>query len=137
MTDGSDNDSEIDKKEDPWLPIINEAKERWENEFEEIKEDLMHTGLDTETATDKATSKILPKIQKDLEDIYVERLMWMNEMKRDPVHRKIMQTKREFIDNDGFDQQEALEAAIDKRKFLISRHLKDYNIFEEGEENND
>ena len=61
----------------------------------------------------------------------------MNEMKRDPVHRKIMQTKREFIDNDGFDQQEALEAAIDKRKFLIRRHLKDYDIFEQDEENED
>ena len=36
-TTTTDNESEIDKKEDPWLPIINEAKERRENEFEEIK----------------------------------------------------------------------------------------------------
>ena len=48
--------------------------------------------------------------------------MWMHEMKKDPVHRKIMQTKREFMENDDFDPQEALEAAIDKRKFLIRRH---------------
>ena len=118
----SDNESETEDSVDPWQPMINEAKERRESEFDEIKDHLINTGLDAETATDEATSTLLPKLQKDLEDIYVERLMWMHEMKKDPVHRKIMQTKREFMENDDFDPQEALEAAIDKRKFLIRRH---------------
>ena len=133
----TDNESETEQEEDPWLPIITEGKERCQSEFEEIKEHLMSSGWDSGAAIKEANSYILPKLQKVLDDIYVERLMWMHDMKRDPVHRKIMQTKREFIENDDFDQQEALEAAVDKRKFLIKKHLKDYYIFEEHEENDE
>ena len=40
------------------------------------------------------------------------------------VYRKIMQTRNLFIEeNDGFDQNETLEVAEKKRKFL---HKKDY-----------
>ena len=59
----------------------------------------------------------------------------MKQLKRDPVHRKIMKTRDDFIDNDDFDTDEALEAAIDKRKFLLKRLLKQYT-FPEEEENN-
>ena len=40
---------------------------------------------------------------------------------KDPIHRKIMHTKKAFVENDDFDPQEAMEAAIDKRKFFINR----------------
>ncbi len=36
-----------------------------------------------------------------------------------------------FVDNDGFDPEEAMEAAVNKRKFLIKRLLKDYSFTEE------
>ena len=32
-----------------------------------------------------------------------------------------MQTKNNFVDNDDFDPEEAMEAAVEKRKFLIKR----------------
>lgn len=47
-----------------------------------------------------------------------------------------MKTRDDFIDNDDFDTDEALEAAIDKRKFLLKRLLKQYTMPEEEEENN-
>ncbi len=40
-------------------------------------------------------------------------------IENDPVHRKIMQTKDSFVDNDGFDPEEAVKAAVDKGNFLI------------------
>ena len=129
----TDNGSEPEEEEDPWVPIINEAEERTQSEFEDIKEHLINTGLDEETAEKEAISNILPKLQKTLEDIYIERLSWIQEMERDPVHKKIMQTKKEFMENDNFDPREALEAAIDKRKFLIKKHLKGYDIFDDEE----
>ena len=43
------------------------------------------------------------------------------------MHKKIMQTKNNFVNSDHFDQEEAMEAAVEKRKFLIKRLLiKDY-----------
>ena len=35
----------------------------------------------------------------------------------------------EFINSDDFDHDEALEAAVDKRKFLLKRLLKDNSYF--------
>ncbi len=39
-----------------------------------------------------------------------------------------MQTNDVFVDNDDFDPEEAMEAAVDKRKFLIKNFLKDYTF---------
>ena len=36
--------------------------------------------------------------------------------------------------NDDFDPEEAMEAAIDKRKFLIRRLLKDYSFTKENDD---
>ena len=58
----------------------------------------------------------------------------MKQLKNDPVHKKIMQTKDDFVDNDHFDQEEAIESAVDKRKFLFKRLLK-YYTFTDDEDN--
>ena len=53
----------------------------------------------------------------------MERFLWMQQLKKDPVQKKIIQTKDTFVDNDDFDPEEATEAAVDKRKFLIKKIL--------------
>ena len=63
-------------------------------------------------------------LQKELESIYMERLLWMKQLKNDPAHKKIMQTKDAFVNNDDFDTEGAMEAAVNNRKFLIKRLLK-------------
>ncbi len=63
-------------------------------------------------------------LQKELESIYMERLLWMKQLKNDPVHKKIMQTKDAFVNSDDFDPEGAMEAAVNNRKFLIKRLLK-------------
>ena len=52
-----------------------------------------------------------------------------SEMKRDPVHRKIMKTKEAFVGEDEFDPDEAVAAAVRKRKFLLERTLEDRQHF--------
>ena len=73
-------------------------------------------------------------LQKELESIYVERLLWMKQLENDPVHKKITQTKEGFVDNDDFDPEEAMEAAVDKRKFFIKKLLKDYFFTEDSDD---
>ena len=109
----TDNESETEEEMDPWIPLIEEAKQRSNIAFEEMKESLINSGLDEQSAKDKAYSNILPKLQKELENIYMERLLWMKQLKKDPVHKKIMYTKDTLVENDDFDPEEALEAAVD------------------------
>ena len=73
-------------------------------------------------------------LQKELESIYMERLWWMKQLENDHVHKKIMQTKDAFVDNDDFVPEEATEAAVDKRKFLIKKLLKDYTFSEDSDD---
>jgi hypothetical protein len=130
----TDNESETEEEMDPWMPLIEEAKERRNIALEKMKESLINTGLDKQSAKDKAFSNMLPKLQKELENIYMERLVWMRQLKKDPVHKKIMHTKDALVENDYFDPEEALEAAVDKRKFLIRRLLKGYDFDEENDD---
>ena len=67
----------------------------------------------------------------------MQRLMWMVQFKNDPVHREIMQTKDAYMKNHHFDAEEATEATIDKRKFIIKRLLKDYGFSKESNDEDD
>ena len=109
---------------DPWIPLIEETKQRRNIALQEMNESLINTGLDEQSTKYKAFSNMLPKLQKELENIYMERLVWMRQLKKDPVHKKIMHTKDALVENADFDPEEALEAAVDKRKFLIRRLIK-------------
>ena len=119
---------------DPWIPLIEEAKRRSNIAVEEVKKILMDNGLDEQSARDQAYSNVLPKLQKALESVYMQRLTWMVQLKNDPIHRKIIQTKNALMKNDDFDPEEAMEAAIDKRKFLIKRLLKDYSFTKKSDD---
>ena len=133
----TDNEMDVEEEEnDPWMPMVEEAMQKHKAAFEETKMNLIYNGLDEKSAGQKAYSDILPILQKDLESIYKDRLLWIKQLKSDPVHKKIMQTKNNLVDKDDFDSDEAMEAAVEKRKFLIKRLLKDY-IFTEDSDDED
>ena len=70
--------------------------------------------------------------QKDLTDVYMDNLAWMKALKKDPIHKKIMATLDNYVNNDMFDQVEAsISAAVDKRKFLLKRLLENQQRFRE------
>ena len=129
----SDNETETEEDKDPWMPMVEEPMQNHRTAFEEVKMNLIHSGLDEKSAIEKAYANILPNIQKELEGIYMERLLWMQQLKKDPIHHKIMQMRDAFVNYDDFDPDEAMEAAGDKRKFLIKRLLKDYSFTEEND----
>ena len=128
----TDNEAQTEEEENhPWMPMVEEAMQKHRPDFEEMKMNLIHSGQDEQSAGEKAYLNVLPMLAKELESIYMERLLWMKQLKNDPVHRKIMQTKDAFVENDDFDPEGAMEAAVNKRKFLIKRLLKNYSFIEE------
>ena len=95
-TDGSqssmttDSETEEEEEADSWMPMVEEAMQKHKAAFQEIKVNLTESGLDEETAGEKAYSNILPELQKELESIYLQRLQWIQQLKKDPVHKKII-----------------------------------------------
>ena len=84
---------------------------------------------DKNIAKQKAFEKILPDFQKEFADIYMDNTRWIKALKKDPVHRKIMQTKK--------DPDKALSAAVDKRKFLLKKLLKDQGRFSDNDDDDE
>ena len=91
---------------DPWMPMVEEALQKHKTAFQEAKMNLVDCGLDEQTAGEEAYSKILPELQKEFESIYLQRLQWIQQLKKDLVHKKIMQTKDALVNDDDFDREE-------------------------------
>ena len=131
------NDSDESEEENPWGVLIHEAAMELRTKHNEIVQNFQNGGFSEIDAKKQAFSEILPDLRKKLGNIYLDRLKWMTQMKSDPVHRKIMKTKDAFVDEDDFDPDEALTAAIKKRKFLLERLLEDRQYFPDGNEDED
>ena len=50
----SDNVTETEEDEDPWMPMVEEAMQNHRTAFEEIKMNLIHSGLDEQSAIERA-----------------------------------------------------------------------------------
>jgi hypothetical protein len=48
---------------------------------------------------------ILQKLRNDLQNVYMEYLIWIRQMKRNPIPKKIMETWDVFVNDDNFDQE--------------------------------
>ena len=48
----------------------------------------------------------------------------MKQLKNDQLLKNLMETYDAFVDNDGFDPEEAIKAGINKKKILIKSVLK-------------
>ena len=75
MTTDSETETEEEEK-DPWMPMVEEAMQRHKTAFEEMKTNLIHKGVDEQSAKEKAYFNVLAVLQKELESIYMERLLW-------------------------------------------------------------
>ena len=76
----------------------------------------------------EAVSKVWDQYKEILQDLFME---GHDESKKDPIHKKIMATRDDYVNNDMLDPDEAIEATVDKRKFLLKRLLGDQGRFPE------
>ena len=67
--------------------------------------------------------KTLPEQRKYVEGRYINDFNYYNQFRRDPIHKRIMATKRKFLEDADEDEElgdyEALKLAIAKRQHLI------------------
>ena len=129
----SEDDDKIKEEVDPWATLIEDAKVIVRSKYEELLNAFQMNGQVKNIAKQKAFEKTLPDFQKEFADVYMDNIRWLKALKKDPVHRKIMQTKEALINEDSFDPDEALPATVDKKKFPLKRLLKDQGRFSDNE----
>ena len=108
--------------------MINDAASKVRDQYDDILQALLMEGHDESEAKEEAFEKILPVFQKELSAVYMNNLAWVKTLKKYPIH---MATRDDYVNNDMFDQDEAIAAAVDKRKFLLKRLLEDQGRFPE------
>ena len=121
ITTENSSDEEID----PWSTLINDAASKVRDQYDDILQALLMEGQYESEAKQEAFEKILPVFQKELGDVYMDNLAWH------PTHKKIMATRDGYVDNKMFDSDEAIAAAVKKRKFLLKRLLEYQGRFPE------
>ena len=124
ITTENSSDEEID----PWSTLINDAASKVRDQYDDILQALLMEGHDESEAKEEAFEKILPVFQKELGDVYMDNLAWMKALRKDP---KIMATRDDYVNNNRFDPDEAIAAAVKKRKFLLKRLLEGQGRFPE------
>ena len=88
---------------DPWSTLINDAASKVRGQYDDILQALLMEGHDKSEAKQEAFEKILPVFQTELSDVYMDNLAWMKALKKDPIHKKIMATRDEYVKNNMFD----------------------------------
>ena len=126
ITTENSSEEEIDS----WSTLINDAASKVRDQYDDILQALLMEGHDESEAKQEAFEKILPVFQKEL-DVYMDDLAQMKALKKDPIHKKITATLDDYVNNNMFDPDEAIAAAVKKRKFLLKRLLEDQGRFPE------
>ena len=122
---GSDNDSESameDDEEDEskvFRFFVRQAKN-------ELKKDGIH----------EVSRELL---QEKFRELLIYFLHWKDRLYKNPIYKKVMTNVRELQD-EQFDRQEAIEAAVHNRRFLLNRVVPDPDDIydsDDGEQEND
>ena len=107
----------------PWSRILDETDQRHEAQLNALINDYEGNGDSENVERVKAENVLVPVYRKELRKVLLEYLQWMRAIKEDSTFRKVIETKRELKNTEGFDWLESRELAIDKRKFLLNRLL--------------
>ena len=114
--------------------MIDDAKVTVRPEYDELLKTLQMEGQEESVAKQEAFEEIFPELQKEFTNVYVDNSHWMKALKNDPVHKKIMETKEALVNEESFDPDEALPAAVDTRKFLLKQLLEDQGRFSDSDD---
>ena len=128
--DGDDDDDDDNVSVNPWSELKQEVKDDMKTTLAEQEEEQEKEGAS------ENDNSLLPLARRKLRRLYLHRLKWYNRIKQDKIHRQVMHTARRLMNEDGMDWEEALEAAVDRRKFLLNR-LINKPLLDESDDDDD
>lgn len=112
----------------PWNKILTTAHRHLQDDFNDnVKESLNEQpGMSVEEAEDMAYEELEPEYRSEFISNYKQLVRLGTALKRDPLHKKIMSTAKRLVDEEDYDDDEAMQYAIKKRRYLLQRKLDEY-----------
>ena len=107
------------KTDEEYEKELSQEDEEQEDKHDDDDEDI--NTKDGNTDEDEDEDEDDSEERKGLRHLYLHYIKWYRVLRTDPVHKKVMKTLREFIEDDDMDYMEAGEAAINKRKYFLNR----------------
>ena len=124
-----DNEEEEEEYEedDPWLSLIEAVFEQCQRKFDKrVASHMSSADMDEAEARKLVYRNMLPIYRKVLTNLFVDKVLWFRAMQRGPIFKTVKRTASDLIDLDDYDGEEAWKSAVNKRKFLFDRVLKEY-----------
>ena len=106
---------------DPWQEFRDRVHAVKLKEYRQAVKALRKTGLSKKVAKIRAYNEMLSDLQKELRTQYIDHLKWLRALKDDPIQQVVIDTRQKFMDEEGMDVNEATEAAVNLRKYLLNR----------------
>ena len=121
--EGKEEDSD-----DLWRLLIEEAFERCQSEFDgRVTKHMARQGVVEDDARKRVYDSMLPIYRQASANIFVNEMLWFHAMRKDPVFLSVKTTVSDLKLLDDYDTEEAWKSAVNKRKFLFDRILKEYD----------
>ena len=128
--ESDEEEKEDEEKEDAssglWDVIKSEA---WNDNLRSVydvrRQELENTGLSETKAKHMAAQFMKPMIQDNVRSLFMERVEDMQELIRDPLYKKIKETKKRFREDEeeNFSHEEAWHCAMKKRQYLVDKAI--------------
>lgn len=112
----------------PWEYLVSWTYKACADKYDELVEELMEKGHSEKTAEAMAHNELLGRYRKTLRERVVAQLLYIRKLRKHPIYRKIMSAKRALVDVDDYDEEEAIESAVKRRKFLLNRLIQPMDI---------
>ena len=106
---------------DPWDEFHERVKVIKLKDFRHLVNSLQKAGLSKKRARIRAYNEMLPELQKELRHQYIDHLKWVHMLREDPIHEAILETRKKFQEEEDMDFNEAVEAGVNQRKYLLNR----------------
>ena len=124
--EGSSENYDESEEEDnnPLKLILNEVYQKMDPIRDASIDKIMQKDEIThEEVTKDVYDALVPAYTKELMKVYKKYLRLLKGLQRDSTHRKIWKTMKRLKEEEDYDEDESIDAAVNERKFLLQRML--------------
>ena len=105
----------------PWEFILNEVYQ---------KMDPIRDASVDKTMQANVYDALMPEYTRKLMKICIKYLRLLKSLQRNSTHRKIWKTMEHLVEQEGYNEDESIDAAVNQRKFLLQRMLTHADVMD-------